>query len=73
MGLMVVHLPTNLPCDRGQSAIRYLVMCALGLVPYVGWLVEPIVTLVAAGGRRLGDTAAGTQVIRVSDLRPRPA
>ena len=73
MGLMVVHLPSSQPCTRSQSALRYLVWCLLNLVPYVGWLVEPIVTLVAAGGRRLGDTAAGTQVIRVSDLRIRPA
>jgi uncharacterized RDD family membrane protein YckC len=72
MGLMVVHLQSNLPCDRGQSSIRYLVMFLLNLVPYVGWLVEPIVTLAAAGGRRLGDSAAGTQVIRLADFKPRP-
>jgi uncharacterized RDD family membrane protein YckC len=71
MGLMVVHLPTNQPCTRGQSALRYLVLFLLNLVPYVGWLIEPIVTLSAAGGRRLGDSAAGTQVILASDHRPR--
>jgi uncharacterized RDD family membrane protein YckC len=71
MGLMVVHLPSNQPCDRGQSAIRYLVMFLLNLIPYLGWLVEPIVLLAAAGGRRLGDSAAGTQVIRATDYRPR--
>ena len=46
-------------------------MFLLGLVPYVGWLIEPIVTLSAAGGRRLGDTAAGTQVILATDYRRR--
>jgi uncharacterized RDD family membrane protein YckC len=71
MGLMVVHLPSNQPCDRGQSAIRYLVMFLLNLVPYLGWLIEPVVLLAAAGGRRLGDSAAGTQVIRTADYRPR--
>jgi uncharacterized RDD family membrane protein YckC len=71
MGLMVVHLPTNLPCTTRQSALRYLILVGLGLIPYVGWLVEPIVTLVAAGGRRLGDTVAGTQVIAAAELRPR--
>jgi uncharacterized RDD family membrane protein YckC len=70
MGLMVVHLPSNRPCDRGQSALRYLVMFLLNLVPYVGWLIEPMVLLSAAGGRRLGDTAAGTQVIKLSDFKP---
>ena len=71
MGLMVVHLPTNQPCSVGQSAIRYLVLLVLNLIPYVGWLVEPVVILAAAGGRRLGDSAAGTQVIAVGDYRPR--
>ena len=71
MGLMVVHLESNQPCNQGQSALRYLVMFLLGLVPYVGWLIEPIVTLSAAGGRRLGDTAAGTQVILATDYRRR--
>jgi uncharacterized RDD family membrane protein YckC len=70
MGLMVVHLQTNQPCNRGQSALRYLVMFLLNLVPYIGWLIEPIVLLSAAGGRRLGDSAAGTQVIEASLYRP---
>lgn len=71
VGLMVVHLPTNQPCNGGQSALRYLVLLGLNFIPYVGWLVEPIVTLAAAGGRRLGDSAAGTQVIAASEFRPR--
>jgi uncharacterized RDD family membrane protein YckC len=71
MGLMVVHLPTNQPCNRGQSALRALVMAALGMVPYVGGFIEPIVTLAADGGRRLGDKAAATQVIAVGEYRPR--
>lgn len=70
MGLMVVHLATNKPCDNGQSALRALVLFGTNLVPYVGWLVEPVVTLAAAGGRRLGDSAAGTQVIAASEYRP---
>jgi uncharacterized RDD family membrane protein YckC len=69
MGLMVVHLPTNQPCTRGQSALRYLVLLGLNLIPYVGWLVEPIVTLAADGGRRLGDRAADTQVIATRDYQ----
>jgi uncharacterized RDD family membrane protein YckC len=66
MGLMVVHLQTNNPCSRGQSALRALVQCGLNLIPYLGWLIEPGVTVAAAGGRRLGDHAAGTQVIPVA-------
>ena len=71
MGLMVVHLATNRPCSRGQSALRYLVLLGLNLIPYLGWLVEPVVTLVSAGGRRLGDSAAGTQVILAASHRVR--
>ena len=71
MGLMVVHLQSNLPCNRSQSALRYLVMFLLNLVPYIGWLIEPIVLLAAAGGRRLGDNAAGTQVILAAHYKPR--
>jgi uncharacterized RDD family membrane protein YckC len=70
-GLMVVHLQSNQPCNLGQSALRYLVMFLLNLVPYIGWLIEPIVLLSAAGGRRLGDSAAGTQVIEASLYRAR--
>lgn len=63
MGLMVVHLPTRAPCSRGQSAIRALVMTGLSFVPYIGWLVEPVIALAATDGRRLGDKAADTQVV----------
>jgi uncharacterized RDD family membrane protein YckC len=70
LGLMVVHLPTNAPCNPSQSALRALVMSATNLVPYLGWLIEPIVAMSAEGGRRLGDQAAGTQVIAVESYRP---
>jgi uncharacterized RDD family membrane protein YckC len=71
MGLMVVHLPSNQPCTRSQSALRYLVMFLLSLILGAGWLIELIVLLIVPGGRRLGDFAAGTQVIRLSDHQPR--
>ena len=63
MRLMVVHLQSNAPCSKSQSALRALVMTGLHLIPYLGWLVEPVLVMAAAGGRRLGDQAAGTQVI----------
>ena len=69
MGLMVVHLPTNQPCSKGQSALRNLIPFGLTFVPYIGWLVEPTVTAAGAGGRRLGDMAASTQVISATDFR----
>jgi uncharacterized RDD family membrane protein YckC len=70
MGLMVIHLPTNRPCTVAQSALRALVLVVVQLVPIVGVAIEPVALLVAADGRRLGDKAAGTQVILASDWRP---
>jgi uncharacterized RDD family membrane protein YckC len=69
MDLMVVHLPTNQPCSKGQSAGRCGIMLLLNMIPYVGWLIEPIVAMAASDGRRLGDKAANTQVIAVSAYR----
>lgn len=67
VGLMVVHLPTNQPCTKGQSALRALVLLLLNFVPLIGWLIEPIVVLTAVDGRRLGDRAADTQVVTVAE------
>ena len=69
-GLMVVHLDSNRPCSIGQSAVRTLVLLFSNVVPVLGWLVEPILVLATADRRRLGDRAAGTQVIRAADYRP---
>ena len=67
LNLMVVNVNTNQPCTMGESALRALVWFALSLIPLVGWLIEPIVALAADDGRRLGDKAAGTQVISTND------
>jgi uncharacterized RDD family membrane protein YckC len=69
-GLMVVHLPTNQPCSTGQSALRALVYLLLNFVPYLGWLVEPIMVFAASDRRRLGDRAADTMVITADEYRP---
>jgi uncharacterized RDD family membrane protein YckC len=70
MDLMVVHTETNTPCTMGQSALRALVLGAVNLIPVVGWLIEPIMAIAAEDGRRLGDRAAGTQVIPVNSYVP---
>lgn len=67
VGLMVVHLPDNRPCTRWQSAARSFVMGLCSIVPILGWLVEPLAALLSAGGQRLGDRVADTQVIRRAD------
>jgi uncharacterized RDD family membrane protein YckC len=63
VNLMVVNLTTKQPCSLGKSFVRNLIMFLLALIPFVGWLVEPIVTLATDDGRRLGDKAADTMVI----------
>jgi uncharacterized RDD family membrane protein YckC len=69
-GLMVVHLPTNQPCSIGQSALRALILLLTNLIPYLGWLIEPVMVLAASDRRRLGDRAANTQVITANDYEP---
>jgi uncharacterized RDD family membrane protein YckC len=63
LGLMVVHLPTNAPCTKGQSFLRALIDKILYIIPFFGWLIEPIMVLATADGRRIADRTANTQVI----------
>ena len=70
LNLMVVNITTNKPCTKGESALRELDLFFLQMFPIVGWLVEPIVILASKDGRRLGDHAADTQVIDVSEYHP---
>jgi uncharacterized RDD family membrane protein YckC len=65
--LMVIDLDTNLPCNKTKSFLRNLIIMALGIVPFVGGLIEPIMVLATKDGRRLGDRAANTMVIEKSD------
>lgn len=67
VGLMVVDIRDNTPCGMGKSALRNLIMTALGMIPYFGWLIEPIMVLANDKGRRLGDLAANTQVVTVKE------
>jgi uncharacterized RDD family membrane protein YckC len=66
-GLMVVGTSTNEPCTLGQSTTRAFVRFLFGAIPVVGQLVEPIAVLATNDGRRIGDRAASTQVIRASE------
>jgi uncharacterized RDD family membrane protein YckC len=72
MGLMVVHLSSNRPCNIWRSALRTLVLLLSNGLPAVGSLIEPLLVLLTKDHRRLGDRAAGTQVIDVADYRPGP-
>lgn len=68
--LMVVDVRTNQPCTVGQSALRALILLVLNFIGGLGWLIEAIIVLASENGRRLGDLAAGTQVIDTSAYRP---
>jgi uncharacterized RDD family membrane protein YckC len=68
-GLMVVHLATGRPCSKAQSVLRAGVLAACGHIPMIGFLIEPLYAFSNDEGRRIGDRAAGTQVIRASDYR----
>ena len=37
----------------------------VGIIPFIGWLIEPIIVLSTKDGRRLGDRAANTQVVEI--------
>jgi hypothetical protein len=69
MGIMVVNLDNDMPCDIGKSFLRHLISAFVGLIPFVGWLVEPVLVLAAEDGRKLGDKAANTQVIDVQNFK----
>lgn len=63
--IMVVHLADNRPCDAGRSALRNLVSALVSAIPFVGWLIEPLMVLITVDARKIGDMAANTQVIDV--------
>ncbi len=66
VGLMVVDTSANTPCSMGKSALRSLILNLLCAIP-LGKFVEPIMILANDNGRRLGDMAAGTQVVSVKE------
>lgn len=66
VGLMVINLDGNVPCNKGKSFVRNIVSALLSIIPYIGWLVEPIFVLTDQNGRKVGDRAANTQVIAKS-------
>lgn len=69
-GLMVVNVATNRPCSKRESIVRQVDFVFLQLIPFFGFLVEPVIALASRDGRRLGDRAADTQVIAEKDYRP---
>ncbi len=63
LDLMVVNLDNNAPCDKGKSFFRNFISTLVAIIPFIGWIIEPIMVLATDDGRKLGDKAANTQVI----------
>lgn len=63
--IKVIKIEDSSNCTKRTSALRELISVLLCCIPYVGWLIEPIVVLTSSDGRRLADKAAGTMVVRV--------
>ena len=63
MGLKVVKVSDGGKCTIALSALRALVGTLIGLLPCIGYFIEPIMVLATDDGRRLADRAAGTMVI----------
>ncbi len=63
-GLMVVNLDNNLPCDKGKSFVRNIVLGLLNALAGLS-IVEFILIIVHDKGYRLGDMLARTQVIEI--------
>lgn len=64
---MVIDLDRNSPCKFGKSCFRNIIMMLVNIIPFVGWLIEPIMVIATEDGRRLGDRVANTQVIDVQN------
>lgn len=63
MNIKVINVSDNSSCTKGTSALRALIGGLIGIVPLVGWLIEPIMVIATSDGRRLADKVAGTMVI----------
>lgn len=63
MGLRTIKVNDYSKCTKGVSALRTLVSIVISMVPFVGWIIEPIMVLLTSDGRRLADKAAGTMVV----------
>ena len=70
-GIVVVSSEAGVPAKGGATIVRQLVLYALNMVPVIGSLIEPVLVLINKEGKRLGDKAAKTQVVRAADVSAR--
>jgi uncharacterized RDD family membrane protein YckC/RNA polymerase subunit RPABC4/transcription elongation factor Spt4 len=72
VGLMVVNLDNNTPCNKGKSFLRALISGLIVAVPYLNLLtmwIEPIMVLATDDGRKVADKVANTQVIDINHFK----
>jgi uncharacterized RDD family membrane protein YckC len=69
LDLMVVNLDNNTSCNKVKSFVRNFISGLVGIIPFIGWLIEPIMVLATEDGKKLGDKAANTQVINKKTLK----
>ena len=50
LDLMVINLENNSPCDKGKSFVRNLITALVSIIPFIGWLIEPIMVLATNDG-----------------------
>ena len=71
VGQVVVSRETGAPASFGATIVRQFILQVLNLIPGIGSLVEPVLVLVDGSGLRLGDRAAGTQVVSTAEVQSR--
>lgn len=68
MYLRVVKISDGSPCTKGMSFLRALLTGIFSIIiPYVSWLVDPIMVLVRRDGRKLADLCLGLQVVSAEE------
>ena len=63
MGIKVIKVGDLSDCTIAVSALRALIWHLLCFFPFAGWLIEFILVVATADGRRIADKAAGTMVV----------
>lgn len=66
LGLKVIKIGTTDKCTKGISCLRTITTFLLNIIPFIGFLIEPIMIIMTSDGRRLADKVAGTIVVNAN-------
>ena len=81
--LMMVHLPSNKPCTKSKSAVRWIISALMVFTPYlfieneviffssiiISGLIDPILVISRTDGKRLADFFLDLQVINAGEFK----